>query len=227
MAKPILDIIIPAAGLGRRMKSYGPKALVHLGEETLIARQIRLLRECYPHSRIIVVAGFEASRLKASLPKDVRVVVNHEYATTNVSHSICVGLRHCRAYRPVLVVYGDLVFNREAIAGLPLDRSSVVVEMGDARREEVGVTVVGGEATRFSYGLPIKWAHICLLSADQKKLFLDVALATHRKRHFGYEILNEMLEQGGQFVALTSPLMRLVEIDCSKDIDLAMSLLTA
>ena len=31
-----LDIIIPAAGLGRRMKSYGPKALISIGKEYLI-----------------------------------------------------------------------------------------------------------------------------------------------------------------------------------------------
>jgi len=38
------SIIIPAAGMGYRMKSYGPKALINIhNDTTLIERQIELL----------------------------------------------------------------------------------------------------------------------------------------------------------------------------------------
>ena len=67
-----ISIVIPAAGMGRRMKSYGPKALIPLpsdktnprtgesrGENiTLIERQIHILIDCYPNAEIFIVVGF-------------------------------------------------------------------------------------------------------------------------------------------------------------------------
>ena len=35
-----ISIIIPAAGVGRRMKSYGPKPLIKVGNSTIIKNQI-------------------------------------------------------------------------------------------------------------------------------------------------------------------------------------------
>jgi choline kinase len=105
----MLHVLIPAAGLGRRMKSYGPKALINLQGETLIERQIRLVREAFPRVKITVVAGFEAHRLREVLPKDVRLVLNPYYETTNVAYSVSIGLRTIPPTVPVLVVYGDLV----------------------------------------------------------------------------------------------------------------------
>ena len=40
---PQITVIIPAAGIGRRMKSYGPISLVRIGEKTLIERQIEAI----------------------------------------------------------------------------------------------------------------------------------------------------------------------------------------
>ena len=37
-----ISIIIPAAGVGRRMKSYGPKPLIKVGNSTIIKNQINL-----------------------------------------------------------------------------------------------------------------------------------------------------------------------------------------
>jgi len=204
------------------MKSYGPKALILIGQETVIARQIRILRECYPQARFVVVAGFEADKVRRSLPADVHVFVNPDFEVTNVAKSIEIGLYQTDYETPALVVYGDLVFNRQAVDGLPLDRSSVVIDTsGSSREQEVGVNVVGGRAMCFSYGLPQKWAHVCLLTEREKRLFIHAAQVGYRKRFFGYEILNEVIDNGGVLDAVAPQGMRLVEIDCSKDIEKA------
>ena len=41
MSSDQLTVIIPAAGIGRRMKSYGPKSLIKIGNSTIIKNQIR------------------------------------------------------------------------------------------------------------------------------------------------------------------------------------------
>jgi choline kinase len=214
-----LDIIIPCAGMGRRMKSYGPKALIPVRGETLLARQMRLLRNLYPRARFILVAGFESERIrKAFAGRGVRVVLNPEWETTNVAKSLALGLAVTPAGRPALIVYGDLVFRERALSGLPLNRSSVLVAATDGREQEVGVAVAGGEATNFAFGLPTRWAHVALLAPKEKALFLRFASAGHRSRHFGYEILNDVLDANGAFSAVFRDGADFVEVDTSRDV---------
>lgn len=216
-----LDIVIPAAGMGRRMKSFGAKALLPVGPETLIGRQIRLLREAYPTARVTVVVGHEGDRVRRALPPGVRVVVNRDFATTNVARSLYLGLAGTSPNKPALLVYGDLVFNRRAVEGIRTDASSVLVDPGAARPEEVGVNVTGGMAVHFSYGLEAKWAQIAMLAPHEKRLFVGHAGRPAARRLFGFEVLNHVLAAGGEFRAVTNPHVSLAEIDTSRDIDLA------
>lgn len=222
MAK--LIVVIPAAGLGRRMRSYGPKALIKIaGGETVVARQIRLTRLAFPGAEIIVVTGFESDRLRRALPRDVRVVVNASYDETNVAHSLLLGIQHARPTASVLVVYGDLVFNTRAIEGLDKSTSSLIIDARPGSREdEVGVNVVDDEVMCLAYGLPAKWAQIALLRPREAALFREVAREPRRKRQFGFEILNEILDRGGTFAAHVPDGLSLVEIDSSKDIEPAL-----
>jgi hypothetical protein len=222
-----LHVVIPAAGLGRRMKSFGPKALIPVGPETVLARQIRLLREAFPKARFVVVGGYAVDRLRKSLPAGVKMVVNPNFETTNVAYSLYLGLRHTPANAPALLVYGDLVFRAGALAGLSHKRSAVLVDAGPGREQEVGLTVVDGLATRFDYGLPAKWAQVAMLALPEKAMFLRAAAGLLRAKHFGYEILNEVLDLGGEFAALTVPPGTLVEIDAAPDVDRAKSLVAS
>lgn len=216
-----LDIVIPAAGLGRRMKSYGPKALVSLGQETVLARQVRLLTDAYPRSRILVVAGFESERVRRHLPAGVRMVVNPDYESCNVASSVSVGLRQLGANRPTLIVYGDLVFPTSFVADLPLDRSSAVVTEGYGREEEVGANVVGGLVTRFAFGLKAKWGHVCVLTPADRDLFVSIASLPSRRKHFGYEVLNDVIDGGADLHAVLRDGTGVCEIDTSRDIEAA------
>ncbi len=212
-------IIIPAAGLGKRMKSYGPKALVKCAhQEPLICRQIRLLRERFEDPYIVVVLGFGAERIKKFLPRDVHVVFNPDFAITNVAHSIKLGMVCCPPWLPLLIIYGDLVFNKEVLRTISLEQSSILLDIRDGRESEVGLTVVDNQATFFSYGLPLKWAQIATLLYPEQDIFNRLMCDNHRRKHFGYEVFNEMLEQDAKLEVLSNDKMRLVEVDSSKDI---------
>ena len=59
-----LTVIIPAAGIGHRMKSYGPKCLLPFNQQdTIITKTISNLQKIYPFSEIITVVGFEADKI--------------------------------------------------------------------------------------------------------------------------------------------------------------------
>ena len=62
MKKEKINVIIPAAGIGRRMKSYGPKPLIKIGNSTIIKNQINLLQTYIPDINIVLVCGFKAER---------------------------------------------------------------------------------------------------------------------------------------------------------------------
>ena len=52
---PPITVIIPAAGVGRRMKSYGPKPLIMIGESTVINIQIDTIRSHIDVRDIILI----------------------------------------------------------------------------------------------------------------------------------------------------------------------------
>lgn len=223
----MLDIIIPAAGQGYRMKSLGPKGLIRLGAETVLQRQIRILRQSLPESRIVVVGGFAHDKLFRSVAKlNVSFVVNQQYHITNVAHSIQVGMQFTRPTNPVLIVYGDLVFTEDILQGLSEDESSVILTGQPGRENEVGAAVVDGHVTRFSYGMPLRWAQIAMLTPADKALFYSRAGLPSRSRHFGYEILNELLHHKRRLKAVIPESLNLVEIDSANDILAARTMLT-
>jgi len=224
-----MNVVIPAAGLGKRMRSFGPKALISLNDETVLARQVRLIRNTYPKSKIVVVAGFESEKVKRACKELRRVCcrINDEFEHCNVAYSISQGLQCVSSREGALIVYGDLVFSEKIFESIDKHESCVVINPWDnqARQEEVGATVVNGLVTTFSFGLPWKWAQFTYLAPFEKQLFQTIANEPHRKRQYGYEILNEIIERGGQFKALMMPKGQLLaEIDTSKDIAHALQI---
>jgi choline kinase len=217
-----LTVIVPAAGVGRRMKSYGVKALVELSlRETIISRQIRIIRSVFPKADIVVVTGYEVERLMRALPHGVKVVENERYEETNVIRSISMGLR-VASYPNVLIVYSDLVFNKEAVSWANTNGSGVLIDsrhqFGD---DEVGTMIVDGRVTNFSFGLPVKWGQIAYLTGRELELFRRIASQSDKRRHFGHEVLNSVIDAGGRIRAIEPRDLKIVEIDSSKDIEIA------
>lgn len=214
-----LSIVIPAAGMGRRMKSYGPKSLLDLGNgQTVLGRQLEILRRVHPRADVVLVVGYLADKVAQAATPDVRIVENENYYDTGVARSIELGIRACATGR-VLVVYGDLVFNEEAVDGFDLRRSSVLVDSRQGVREyEVGTNIVDGAVTTFSYGLPVRWAHIAYLTGRELALFQNSFVVRERRRYFGYEILNEVVDRGGRLTAQEPEGLEVVEIDTTADL---------
>jgi choline kinase len=222
-----LTIIIPAAGLGRRMKSYGPKSIIYLNQnQTLIGRQLSILKDIFPSADIIVVLGFEAEKVYKMLPRNVRVVENEHYDSTNVARSLFLGINASK-HSNTLIVYGDLVFNEQTFRGLPLDSGSFVIidNKNQIREYEVGLTVVDGHATQFSYGLPTKWAQIAYLSGKDLDNFYNSAADIDHKKYYGFEILNNVIERGSKLSVIEPEGMKIYEIDSSKDIEEAKKII--
>ena len=90
-----MQAIILAAGVGSRISSLHsglPKSYLQLAGETLLQRNVRLLRAAGAEE-IIVVTGYERDRImRDHAAPDIRFAFNPFFRTTNVLASFWCGL---------------------------------------------------------------------------------------------------------------------------------------
>jgi choline kinase len=223
--KDPINVIIPAAGMGRRMKSYGPKPLIKIGNSTIIKNQISLVRSHMPNANIILVCGFQAAVLMNSTPNNIIKVENERYNETNVVRSIGMGLRAINGCSKVVIIYGDLVFNTETIQSITFKHSSIIIANEKMGQEEVGCVIDKNRLQHLMYDLPNKWGQIAIFVDKELELLQELCWDRKNSSKFGFEIINEIIEQGGKFRCIENKNIKIVDIDNSKDIHIAQEIL--
>ena len=214
-----ITVIIPVAGMGHRMKSYGPKCLLQANQkETILEKTISNIKREYPLSDIIVVAGFESNKVINSLPHYVRIVENLSFEETNIVESIRLGI-NASANKKLLIVYGDLIFNVYSIRDVANDGSCVVIDSKSRfKDDEVGVTIVKDRVTTFAYGLEKKWSQIAYFEGEDFDMLKKLCSNKKRSRLYPFEIFNMMIESGVAIKAIEPKRMTIKEIDSLKDL---------
>lgn len=214
-----IDVIIPAAGIGKRMKSYGPKPLIKINNDlTIIENQLNIINRVLPNSNIILVCGFEANYLMNKVPDDIIKVENENYEQTNVVRSIGMGLRAAR--RNVLIIYGDLVFNRECLESMNYSKSSILCGNNIMKDSEVGcIENAKGKIENLMYDLENKWGQIMFLRGKELQLFKNICWNTDNNNMFGFEAINAIISRGGSIRSCGNEKTKIVDIDTSKDLE--------
>ena len=214
-----LSVIIPAAGTGHRMKSYGPKCLLPVSTtQTIIESIIKNIKKAYPNSEITTVVGFEADRVIKTIPSDVRIIENQFYSETNVVESLRLALNSITNTK-VLIIYGDLIFNTKSITNLTDGNSCVVVDSKNSfKNEEVGVTVVDNLVTNFAYGLDVKWGQIIYLEGEVLSLFKALCSDRKRNKMYPFELFNIIIDEGFEIETVEPKGMKIQEVDSLREI---------
>ena len=221
-----INIIIPAAGMGRRMKSYGPKPLIKIGNSTIITNQINLLRTYIPNPTIVLVCGFQSNLLMNSTPNYIIKVENEKYDQTNVVRSIGMGLRAINNCKKLMIVYGDLVFNSATLKNISFNESSIIIAQRGMEYEEVGCIIdSNSQLINLMYDLPNKWGQIAFFINKELELLKQLCWDEKNNAKFGFEIINKIMERGGQFNCIQDKNIHIVDIDSSKDIEKAKEIL--
>ncbi len=216
-----LAFILPCAGAGTRMKSYGPKALITVNGMTIIERQIRLIWEVFPAAEIIIPVGFDSTKMRKALDNyDVRMVLNPLHETTNVAFSIGLGLYATNA-KAVVVCNGDLVYNKVVLQSLADCKNSSIVTAEGMTNDEVGLITQGGKVINLAYGLEDKWSQIALFKVKELKLLRNTCFNEENNKWFAFEALNHIISKNGKFKILTPEKAIVCDIDNPKDIEVA------
>lgn len=213
-----ITFIIPCAGMASRFKSVGAKALIQLtNEETLLERQVRILRELYPGCQIIVVIGFQFQRFHQLKLPGVRFVFNPIYEDTNVAFSIGLGLQ-ASITDNVMVIYGDLIFNNAAV-GIPYNNMGPTLFISDTmNNDEVGITFTGEAVDNMAFGLKPKWSQILYINGKELELFRKSCYDEKHWKWLGYEIVNDVIDKGGIFRYYRPEASLVYEIDSAEDL---------
>jgi bifunctional UDP-N-acetylglucosamine pyrophosphorylase/glucosamine-1-phosphate N-acetyltransferase len=107
-----LEILILAAGLGKRMRSSLPKILHPLAGRPLLAHVLDTARELSPR-RIVVVHGHGAAQVKETFAQgDLEWVLQAEQLGT--AHAVMQAMPRVSADAQVLLLYGDVPLVRVA-----------------------------------------------------------------------------------------------------------------
>ncbi len=214
------SIIIPAAGIGSRMKSYGPKCLIPLNKtHNVLTRQVRLIHETLSNYEIILVGGFEFDKLRRQAPPSLHLVRNRDYLDTNVAHSIRLGLEHETA-KNIIIIYGDLVFHKKAFE-VEFNNQSKILTSYFMKEREVGCTECNGILEHIFYDLDNKWAQIAYLTGLERDILIDTSFQDNNSNKFGFEVINYIINQGGKFLVEQPKNFKAFDIDTSYDIPIA------
>ena len=122
-----IEILVLAAGLGKRMRSSLPKVLHPLAGRPLLAHVLDTARELAPR-KIIVVHGHGADQVKESLAgKDIEWALQAEQLGT--AHAVMQAMPRVSADADVLLLYGDV----------PLVRAATLRRLLEAARDGLAV----------------------------------------------------------------------------------------
>ena len=124
-----LDIIVLAAGLGKRMHSELPKVLHPLAGRPLLGHVLDAARALSPR-KTIVVHGHGAERVRAAFP-DASLAWALQADQLGTGHAVMQALPHVSA-EEVLILYGDV----------PLIRPETLVRLRGAARGGISLLTV-------------------------------------------------------------------------------------
>lgn len=191
-----MSIVILAANMGYRVKSYGPKCLLENNSGiALLNLQINNIKAVYPESEIIITVGFEADKVLKKIPPNIRIIENQLYQVTNIIEEIRLSLNNILS-GGVLFIQDDIMFNPDTLKKITKFGSTIIVDNGNnIPSEDVGVTVVNNKATIFSYGLQTKWGHIVYLHGHDLSAFKNICSDRSKSKLYLHEALNLLLKE--------------------------------
>lgn len=204
--------VIAAAGFGSRLGMGMPKCMIEVEGRTVLSRLVDTLA---PHvSTIHLVVGYREEMVIeycARHHRDVVVVRNTEFRTTNTAYSLALGARHLSG--KVLYLDGDLLLDPASVGAFLSAASAqeILVGLTDAKSENAVYALGGaeGELVRVEgftrkEGSPYEWANIV---AGPHDLMIDAG-------GYVFERLEERLP-------LTGRMLNLAEVDTPADLEAA------
>lgn len=214
-----IAVIIPAAASSRRMKALGSRSILPLSNGKLvIEHQVETIKTVFSESEITLIGGIDIDKVIPKVPLDVKLIINDRYEETTAVYSVLLALL-ATTKKSVLIVSGDLIFNKELLSGVNESESCLFVDSkGHIDDGEVGVVCQDNFVTHLTYGVHPKWSQIIYLTGNELALLRNLIVPSVSHRLFLFEIINQIMENGGKFNIFENKDGVVKEIDTHKQL---------
>lgn len=215
-----ISVIILDAGIGYRMKSYGPKSLLLANNQHTILQNTlynlaSVLRQPY---EVVLTVGLEADRVIKKSPPGIRIVENQLFETTNQIEELRLALNNI-IYNNVLIICGDIIFNENTLECIKQPHSTVVVDSKNRiPAHNIGITEVKDFVSIFAYDIPLKWANMAFLTEKEIKILKSICNNRNLSKLFLYEAFNLLINKKGKLAICEPEGMQIKKIESSKDL---------
>lgn len=184
-------IIFPCAGPGLRPRSIIPKALLKIGDELLLQRQITAARIAWPDARIIIVIGFGRKHYTKRYGIEYLHTSHKGYTAVK---SIAVGLSQIKQDSDVVISFGDLFYDLRLFADLLKNVAYTTTVISDymPKRGE-SCNIHGDNVVSFTNDITPKWGQIIHIAASDFGLFRHEFLNRKNFGKYTSEVLNDIV----------------------------------
>jgi choline kinase len=214
-----ITVAFLSAGYGSKIKSYEPRSLLKIKGSTLIESQVNIVSNYFNNPEIIYVVGCYANKVIKKFGKRVRIVENQLHENTNSSESLRLAFNNT-VNNKFMFIHGDILFN-ESMLNVSYDKSFIITDStGMMKDEEIGVTKNKNKLSILSYGLPLKWAQVAFFTGKEYNIVKSIfnKFEDIDKKKLSFEIINQVVDSGGNFECYEPKQMELLEIDRIKDV---------
>ena len=217
-----IQVIILCAGAGARTKSYEPRCLLKYNNESILDKQIAAIQKKFMKAEISVVGGIEGHKIIKKIGKSARYIENQIFDDSNSGESLRLAVNNSLIDN-ILFLHGDLIFEESLLNFIDINNSCVLIDSnGSMEEKEVGVTFDANKnASIFSYNLPTKWCQVAYLNSTEVLILRKILLRNDIdfKYLLTFEILNKLIEFGGNMKCIDIKNTFIKEIDSLKDIN--------
>jgi choline kinase len=180
----MMQALILAAGVGKRLGGEIPKPLLRVGGQTLIERLVGQLRH-QGITQIMAVTGHRHHEVdKVIAPFGVHSVFNSHYGHSDNLVSFLVGQEHIQ--ERCLMAHADLILEHKILDGLMGHKGDIILPMDRAsvNPESMKIKLVDGKVAALTKALPVEEARgeslpLMIFStgalAELKKITADMA----------------------------------------------------
>jgi choline kinase len=225
-----LNVIIAASGIGKGMKAHGTKSMLKIYQGMpLLQIQLLNIPNIYKQTDIYITTGFQSKRIRkffrGTFP--VKLIYNPLFEMTHAVYSIGLALECCTP-GDLLIIHGDILFNKSAIRNLlPPEtiqsckrQSTLLIDNNNGIKDTKPGTVIQNDiVTNIAYSLEHKWGQIAFLTGKEAAMFETIAFDRETSSQwYTHEALNQIISQGGTFMASCTSSSKILEIDNMDDL---------
>lgn len=225
------EVIIFAAGFGKRLGMNMPKALVPVCGRPILSRQLAAVREVLPGATIHVVGGYQFPEVKAFLARDfpdpnILLHRNPFFTDLGIMSTAWVGRQHVVAPN-ILRFDGDVVIDAAEIARMVASPETTFLMSTASKKGRTAVMVLAGArmgpiSLIDDYTGPHEWACIELYRGSEYQGIVDHHVDKNSEFNgFYFQAVNAYFAETGRPWPLHLAVAQCWEIDTHADLQVA------